>query len=272
MSHSENPDGSPSVAPEVGSSDQYTQWGRFRSVLRKGWRRFTGPSNRKIKKLYEEHDYLEAYARHTDIRVHRDPHAAIGANWYEHGQHQLSFLVEHGLKPEHRLLDFGCGCLRAGRYFMRYLQPGHYTGVDISESVLEFGRELIRENGLEDHKPNLIHNADRSLDFSCCKGATFDRIQAYSVFTHLDHNHIAEFFSHLDSVLRPGGVFFFSYNDSDDSCQTGLKDFRHPFSFFEELAQKHGFEIQEMSKAFKDPGTQNFARVQRNTETPFPAL
>jgi cyclopropane fatty-acyl-phospholipid synthase-like methyltransferase len=30
------------------------------------------------------------------------------------GDHQLQFLVDQGLKPEHRLLDIGCGSLRLG--------------------------------------------------------------------------------------------------------------------------------------------------------------
>ncbi|MGG6294672.1 hypothetical protein ACQ4M4_09620 [Leptolyngbya sp. AN02str] len=37
----------------------------------------------------------------------------IGGLWEELGQLQFDFLKENGLLPEHRLLDMGCGSLRA---------------------------------------------------------------------------------------------------------------------------------------------------------------
>ena len=38
------------------------------------------------------------------------------------GVYELYALVHHcGMKPKHRLLDFGCGSLRLGMYAMQYL-------------------------------------------------------------------------------------------------------------------------------------------------------
>ena len=52
----------------------------------------------------------------------------IGGLWDEMGQLQFDFMCARGLLPEHRLLDLGCGALRGGVHFARYLQPGKYYG------------------------------------------------------------------------------------------------------------------------------------------------
>ena len=56
---------------------------------------------------------------------HRD---VIGGLWEELGQLQLDFMIREGLKPHHKLLDIGCGSLRGGIHYIRYLDVGNYVG------------------------------------------------------------------------------------------------------------------------------------------------
>lgn len=49
---------------------------------------------------------------------------SVGGLWEEMGQRQLEFLVEQGLGPCDDLLDVGCGSLRGGVHFIRYLEQG----------------------------------------------------------------------------------------------------------------------------------------------------
>ena len=42
------------------------------------------------------------------------------------GAMQFTLLYFLGLREHHYLLDIGCGSLRAGRFFIMYLKPGHY--------------------------------------------------------------------------------------------------------------------------------------------------
>lgn len=94
------------------------------------------PDGDEVSALYRDLPYLEAYSeaysRYTDLRVRSDPQQAIGGHWEALGKLQFDYLVANGLKPGHRLLDIGCGTLRGGRHFIRYLAPGGYTGIDIS--------------------------------------------------------------------------------------------------------------------------------------------
>ena len=46
------------------------------------------------------------------------------------GATQFRLLCSLGLRATHRVLDFGCGSLRAGRFLLTYLDPGGYWGVE----------------------------------------------------------------------------------------------------------------------------------------------
>ncbi len=65
------------------------------------------------------------------------------------GELQFKFLVGWGLRPGDFLLDVGCGCLRGGVHFVRYLEAGHYFGIDVNSSLLiddrlKGGRFIVR--------------------------------------------------------------------------------------------------------------------------------
>ena len=66
------------------------------------------------KRLFQQGDYLKAYAEHTNLKAQIDPAMAIGGLWDEMGKHQFEFLQSKGLEPQHKLLDIGCGSLRGG--------------------------------------------------------------------------------------------------------------------------------------------------------------
>ena len=61
--------------------------------------------------------------------IHRD---MVGGRWDEIGRLQFDFLRARGLKPAHRPLDIGCGCLRGGIHAIKYLDAGNYYGLDIN--------------------------------------------------------------------------------------------------------------------------------------------
>ena len=58
----------------------------------------------------------------------------VGGLWEEIGELQFQFMVAQGLRPEHRLVDIGCGALRGGLHFVRYLDRGHYYGLDLNRT------------------------------------------------------------------------------------------------------------------------------------------
>ncbi|MGM0882788.1 MAG: class I SAM-dependent methyltransferase [Bacillota bacterium] len=136
---------------------------------------------------------------------HRD---AVGGLWKQLGELQYNFMVQHGLRPENTLLDVGCGSLRGGIYFIRYLNEGRYFGVDINKSLIDAGKIELNNLGLHEKKPVLL--VEDHFRFELFK-RNFDYAIAQSVFTHLPINVIQRSLINIDKVLNKGGRFYATF-------------------------------------------------------------
>ncbi len=204
-------------------------------------------NGRKIEKIFQDNDYLTAYRTHSNMSAKKDPQRAIGGNWEVIGPLQFDFLIKNGLMPENSLLDFGCGTLRAGRFFIRYLNEGNYTGIDISDQIIYEANRLIISENLTDKRPNIIFNADMDLAFNDIKDSTkFDFILAQSVFTHLFPEHITEIFNNLHKVMKRESIFFFTFVPNETFERYSNLDFSQPISFFEDLCNANGLKLERM--------------------------
>jgi SAM-dependent methyltransferase len=143
------------------------------------------------------------YWRYVDPNWHRK---SIGLPWEALGKLQFDFVVDRGLEPQHHFLDVGCGPLRGGLHFIRYLEAGHYYGVDRRADLLQAGGEVeLPRHGLVEKRPTLVEMEDFGFQRL---GQTFDYALAQSVFTHLPINNIIRCLMNMEQVLVPGGKFF----------------------------------------------------------------
>lgn len=98
------------------------------------------------------------------------------------GRNQLSILLRNGLNLDSRVLDVGCGALRAGYWLIHFLDPDCYFGIEPNRSMLDAGREMIVTSAvLASKRPRFDHN-DR-FDFGAF-GGQFDFVIARSIWTH----------------------------------------------------------------------------------------
>jgi SAM-dependent methyltransferase len=153
---------------------------------------------------------LNAYGRQLlpaeiDAKEHR---AFVGGLWEEIGLLQFEFMKRHDLEPRHQLLDLGCGALRGGIHFIRYLDAGNYYGMDINTSLIAAGNRELAEQGLENRNPHLLVTERFELASFV---TTFDAAIAISLFTHLPMNHIVRCLVEVRNVLRPSARLFASY-------------------------------------------------------------
>ena len=137
-----------------------------------------------------------------DRRHHR---TYVGGMWDEIGRLQFNYLVAQGLQPGHTLLDIGCGALRGGLHFVRFLDVGHYAGMDVNRSLIDAAHRELAEAGLEDRQASLL--VDDSFDFSTFN-RTFDYMLAVSVFTHLPAELVLSCLVSARHYLKPGGRFY----------------------------------------------------------------
>jgi SAM-dependent methyltransferase len=135
----------------------------------------------------------------------------VGGHWDDHGQRQLDFLVAHGLRPEARFLDVGCGSFRAGRHLVDFLLPGHYYGIDANQSVMQAGYDFELSDSQRARLP--VENLRASDRFDVDFGVEFDVAIAQSVFTHISLNHVRLCLYRVALVTRPGGKFYTTFNE-----------------------------------------------------------
>ena len=161
----------------------------------------------------------------TDEEIAEGVHRSfVGGMWERIGRLQFDFLRDRGLRPEHKLLDVGCGALRGGVHFIRYLDEGGYYGIDMNASLLAAGRDLeLPAAGLTDRRPHLLLN-DR-FEFSRF-AATFPWALAQSVFTHLPLNSIERCLVNMVEVLEPGGRFYATWFEA--ASPHHVEEIQHP--------------------------------------------
>ncbi len=189
----------------------------------------------------------------------------VGGMWEEIGKLQFDFLVERGLKPDHYLLDIGCGSLRGGVHFIRYLSKGRYFGVEKEESLLEAGRRVeLKRYALEEKEPQLFAVDDFDLS-ALPPEVQFDFMLAQSVFTHLTPELIELCVGRVTPRLSEKGVFYATFDESPDdkSYSRGPHKWRrdelrmvyYPFSLFEDISRRTGGTVDYIGE-WSHPGHQ----------------
>lgn len=138
----------------------------------------------------------------------------VGGLWDEMGEKQFSYLVAQGLRPEHDLLDIGCGSLRGGIRFVAYLESGRYHGLDVNASLVDAGRMELSRAGLAKKEVHLLVSDRFELSRF---GKKFDLALAQSVFSHLPMNHIVRCLRETAHVLKPEGRFFATFFEAPTS-------------------------------------------------------
>lgn len=201
----------------------------------------------------KEHMPINPYGKQlTQKMLELGKHRAfIGGLWDEMGELQFNFLKQHGLLPEHNFVDIGCGALRGGVHFVRYLQAGKYHGADINASLLDAGKMELAKLNLQDKKPNLM----TSDKFEITRfGVQFDYGIAQSLFTHLMMNNIVRCLQQVQQSLKPDGTFFATFYSAPVSghIETIKQELRGPVTYYDADPYHNSFEeIQSLAKISK---------------------
>lgn len=126
------------------------------------------------------------------------------------GATQFRLLTTLGLRACHRVLDIGCGSLRAGRLLIPYLDIGGYVGVEPNRWLIddaiqrEVGRDLVLLK-----KPEFHELSD--FKFRQVTTGKFDYILAQSILSHTGHNLVEVFLLEAKKVLHDEGLMVVTF-------------------------------------------------------------
>jgi SAM-dependent methyltransferase len=139
------------------------------------------------------------------------------------GQDQVAFLGEFcGLKPDHRVLDIGCGVGRLAVPLTTTLGTrGRYDGFDVASYMIDWCTRNItagHPNFHFTHADVRTSTASHDLGVNAAEyvfpyeDSTFDLAYAGSLFTHLTPDAATNYLKQIARVLKPGGVFASTWN------------------------------------------------------------
>lgn len=217
-------------------------------------------------------DHVAYYRAVMRSDTSRNPEAAVGSatheRWLALGRMQFDYLCGHGLSADDRMLEIGCGNLRAGRLFIAHLGPGAYHGVDISPEILLAAQDTLARERLQEKRPYLT--LVRDLRLAHLPDGWFTVVHAHSVFSHTPVEIIDECLAHVGRVLAPGGFFDFTYNRTEGTEHQVLReDFYYRTETLIALARAHGLEARAMTDWDELPHKQSKIRV-THPEAPEP--
>lgn len=209
-------------------------------------------------------DHVSYYRAVMRSDAARSDEGAVGSHthdsWLKIGQMQFDYLVSHGLAPGMRMLEIGCGNLRAGRLFIGLLEPGDYYGIDISPDILLAAQRTLAEVGLQDKLPHLALVQDLRLAF--LPSGYFDVVHAHSVFSHSPIEVIDECLASVGRVMKPGGFFDFTFDRTEGAEHQVLReDFYYRTETLLALAARHGLAGQFMDDWEELPHQQSKLRL-----------
>lgn len=130
---------------------------------------------------------------------------------------QTTLLLAAGLRETHRLVDVGCGSLRAGRLFIPYLRPGHYFGVEPNRWLVEEGiKHELGDDIVRVKRPTFRFVEDFSLS---AFGVAFDFAVAQSVFSHTYPDLALAGLRGIAAALAPQGKLFATFVEGESSTE-----------------------------------------------------
>ena len=112
-------------------------------------------------------------------------------------QRKLSETQEF-LTPDMRVLEFGCGTGSTAIHHAPHVQ--HIDAIDISENMLEIGRQRAIESNVE----NITFSRGTLAEFNA-DTASLDAVLALNVIHLIDDRQ--PLFTEVARILKPGGIF-----------------------------------------------------------------
>jgi len=152
------------------------------------------------------------------------------------GTVEFEELQLHGIRPHHRVVEYGCGSLRVGQHCIRYLSDGNYVGMDITDRFFLDGVDLL-EPGLQTGKRPRFFIID---DNSIRKVAAWkpDFIFATAVTQHVPPFELSQYIERLSCLRHQHARLVLFFVAADREVRVKGKSWAYPPSRLVEILRR----------------------------------
>jgi SAM-dependent methyltransferase len=167
-------------------------------------------------------------------------HATLGikleqdGQWETAGLQTFKSMFRFGrITPNYRVVEYGCGSLRVGYHFIKYLSAGHFTGLDVIDGFFKIGLEKIGPEILADKQPVVSVIGPESV--KAASEFRADLVYLSGVAIHVHDDDVSEFFSNLRQIVnKRGATLVMSAHIAESTFQHRPTCWARPIDFFEQ--------------------------------------
>jgi SAM-dependent methyltransferase len=174
-------------------------------------------------------------------------HHSLGTNlkgghdfWEAGAAKAARYLRESGIKPAARVIDYGCGSLRIGAHFIRFLDSGNFVGLDVTQDFYKIGKTEIGTHLLQAKMPRFGVIAEDEIARSEAFGA--DLVYSNAVCYQVHPEERGTYFSNLSRLAhKPGAQVMFNCMLADEPVRYGHRSWAWPLESYKEALNGLGF-------------------------------
>ena len=165
-------------------------------------------------------------------------HPTLGRNiidhtdWWTAGASTFAHYMKlFPIAQSSRVIDYGCGSLRVGAHFIRYLDPGCYFGLELAKGLYEIGEEVIGPELIAEKRPRLGLTETTALDDAIAFGADF--VYSTAVAFHVHPDEMALYCANLIRLsAKPGATVFFDVKTSETPLRYRERSWSWPVEMY----------------------------------------
>lgn len=144
-------------------------------------------------------------------------------------------ILDLGLDPGMRCVDFGCGSLRLGQHAIRYLAPSNYWGIDLTDTFMDVGMRLLPADLVGSRKPRFGVIAEPLL--VQIRAWQPDFIFANAVLQHVPPAELPLFFHRIAAMMTAGTRAYILYVSAPRLRRIKAVSWAYPPTLLEEQAR-----------------------------------
>lgn len=137
----------------------------------------------------------------------------------------LGYLKWAGCRPEHMVVDFGCGSLWVGEVLMSYLRPGGYVGLDVIDHFYREACERLGADFIAERCPTLEVISPTALRRARARNPDF--ILSTAVLLHVRPAEMAAYFAQIIAMAGPATRIVIGHKPHGWTRAEGLRNLQY---------------------------------------------